>query len=52
MIPNCPGCLYEYEECMKILAEHPEWHFAGIGFQERGHFFMRIVDDKGYRLIG
>ncbi len=51
MIPNCRGCEAEYEYAMEVLENNPELHFAGRGFNEKGHFFMIIVNDEGKEII-
>ena len=51
MIPNCLGCQEEYYFLIEILKENPNLHFAGQGLYEKGHLFIRLVNDKGEIVI-
>ena len=49
MIANCLGCQIE----LGLIEEYSKegLHFAGKGLYEKGHLFIRMVDDKGRIII-
>jgi len=49
MIPNCRGCEEELKELEYWAGRN--LHFAGTGLHEKGHLFIRMVDDKGRIII-
>lgn len=56
MIPNCPGCEYEFDEaCVQVrngyhLATCKDWPMTeNIG--SRGHLGIIIVDDNGKMML-
>jgi len=45
MIANCKGCEIELKEIEKYSKEG--LHFAGEGLYEKGHLFIRMVNENG-----
>lgn len=49
MMANCQGCKEELGYIFELSAEG--LHFAGVGFYEKGHLFIRMVNDKGEIIV-
>ena len=49
MIANCKGCEVELEMVMEYSKQG--LHFAGQGLFEKGHLFIRMVNDDGEVIV-
>lgn len=49
MIPNCLGCQAELEMLYEGIEQG--FYFAGEGLYEKGHLFLRLVDDNGKIIV-
>lgn len=49
MIPDCEGCLWEFEEALRAEEEHGLHYATSIDkeFDGRKHFFLLMVDEYG-----